>query len=106
MKAIALTAAGLLASTPVGAQTLKLPNEMLGTWCTTQDPFVEEKDGTIPIKYERRQDCNPKADDTSIVLGPRGYEGQDVSWRRSVASRDLHCSCKCAIAAQAKGTIP
>ena len=54
MKAIALTAAGLLASTPVGAQTLKLPNEMLGTWCecTTQDPSVEEKDGTITIKYE------------------------------------------------------
>jgi len=71
MKAIALTAAGLLASTPVGAQTLKLPNEMLGTWCPTQDPLVEEKDGTITVKYERRQDCNP-ADDTSIVLGPRG----------------------------------
>jgi hypothetical protein len=78
MKAIALTAAALLASTPVGAQTLKLPNEMLGTWCPTEDPWVEEKDGTITVKYERRQDCNP-ADDTSIVLGPRGYEGQDVS---------------------------
>jgi hypothetical protein len=46
-------------------------NEMLGTWCPTQDPLVEEKDGTITVKYERRQDCNP-ADDTSIVLGPRG----------------------------------
>jgi hypothetical protein len=81
-------AAGLLASTPVGAQTLKLPNEMLGTWCTMQDPLVEEKDGTITVKYERGQDRNP-ADDTSIVLGPRGYEGQDVSCKAISASRDL-----------------
>jgi hypothetical protein len=79
MKPVALATVALLASTPVGAQNLKLPNEMLGTWCTTQDPLVEEKDGTITIKYERRQDCNPEADDTAIVLGPRGYEGQDVS---------------------------
>jgi hypothetical protein len=79
MKPIALATVALLASTPTGAQTLQLPNEMLGTWCTTQDPEVKEKDGTITIKYERRPDCNPDADDTSIVLGPRGYEGQDVS---------------------------
>jgi hypothetical protein len=78
MKPIALATVALLASAPAGAQTLQLPNEMLGTWCTTQDR-VEEKDGTITVKYERRQDCNPAVDDTSIVLGPRGYEGQDVS---------------------------
>lgn len=72
MKQIALATVALLASNPASAQTLQLPNEMLGTWCTTQDPLVEEKDGTITVKYERRQDCNPKADDTSIVLGPRG----------------------------------
>jgi hypothetical protein len=78
MKPIALATVALLASTPAAAQTLKLPNEMLGTWCPTQDPLVEEKDGTSTIKYERRQDCSP-ADDTSIVLGPRGYGGQDVS---------------------------
>ena len=79
MKPIALATVALLASTPASAETLQLPNEMLGTWCTTQDPVVEEKDGTTTVKYERRQDCNPAADDTSIVLGPRGYEGQDVS---------------------------
>jgi hypothetical protein len=79
MKLIALATVALLASTPARAQTLQLPNEMLGTWCMTQDPWVNEKDGTITVKYERRQDCNPEADDTSIVLGPRGYEGQDVS---------------------------
>jgi hypothetical protein len=79
MKPFALATVALLASTPASAETLQLPNEMLGTWCTTQDPVVEEKDGTTTVKYERRQDCNPAADDTSIVLGPRGYEGQDVS---------------------------
>jgi hypothetical protein len=56
MTPVALATVAMLASTPVGAQNLKLPNEMLGTWCTTQDPLVEEKDGTITIKYERRQD--------------------------------------------------
>jgi hypothetical protein len=35
----------------------------------------------------------PEADDTSIVLGPRG--GQDVVARRSTASRDLPRSRKC-----------
>jgi hypothetical protein len=42
MKPIALATVALLASTPANAETLQLPNEMLGTWCTTQDPVVEE----------------------------------------------------------------
>jgi hypothetical protein len=105
MKPIALATVVLMASTPARAQTLQLPNEMLGTWCKTQDPLVEEEDGTITVKYERRQDCNP-ADDASIILGPRGYEGQDVSCKAiSGVTRSPH-TCKCAIAAQAKGPIP
>jgi hypothetical protein len=67
MKPIALATLALLASSPASPGTLGLPNEMLGTWCTTQDPAVEEKDGTTTVKYERRPDCNPAADDTSIV---------------------------------------
>ncbi len=70
MKPIALATVALLASTPASAETLQLPNEMLGTWCTTQDPVVEEKDGTTTVKYERRQDCNPAADDTSVTRSP------------------------------------
>jgi hypothetical protein len=68
MKPIALATVALLASTPTGAQTLQLPNEMLGTWCPTQDPMVEEKDGTTTVKYERRQDCNPAADECASAM--------------------------------------
>jgi hypothetical protein len=51
----------------------KLPGQMLGTWCGVLAEWQE-----IDKRTFERGKCDPE-DDTTILVGPDGYEGTDFS---------------------------
>jgi hypothetical protein len=64
LAAVALTMAALPAA---AADRVKLPTEMLGTWCLQQN-------GEVPTY--RRGDCLRKTD-SWLLIGPDGYQGHE-----------------------------
>jgi hypothetical protein len=63
-----------MASAATAAERVKLPRQMLGTWCGVLAEWEKSDNERV---FERGK-CDPE-DDTSILVGPDGYKGQDFS---------------------------
>ena len=74
MKRIVLALALIASAVPASA-AVKLPAEMLGTWCLQKN---RKTDDTVSL-YERKQEC----DQEKIVIGPDSYHSYEGDAERT-----------------------